>query len=400
VIPDQVVPEDDLLTRAVGAFGGQISLSPNDYLFPETEDRTLSIWDDVDWWSGEEKGAPQPLRAEFDRRTNTPAEARSTAQTVTEQSIGGAGAFRAVEEAQKPVVMTTGSFVKRMLAREGDEYEWGGTSKKTGFDCSGIIYKIMQNAGVNIPRTSGEIIEYAKPISVAKAIKTPGAVLWHEGHIAVSLGNGQTIEAMGEDYGVVRGEAGNGRFTRGGLLPETIPGKAKRQPHRIPRKPTVVAPQQGRKVGAQDLTDTVPLSSSGGFTDALLSLVHEDVEVQTPKGKRALNLADVPKLKSPAEIVSYARRVAKAYGWNDEQFAAINQIVEAESGWDPQADNPTSTASGIPQRLLSAHPFTQGEAKKWKDPRYQVRWLMSYINQRYDGDPLVALRFREANGYY
>jgi cell wall-associated NlpC family hydrolase len=399
VIPDAMPQEDEFLNLAVSGFTGQTSLSPNEYLFPESDDRELSIWDDVDWWTGEERGAPAPLPSQdLDRRTNTPAEARRTAKTFTEQSVGSAAAFRAAEEAHKPVVMTTGSLVKRMLAHVGDEYEWGGTTKKTGFDCSGILYRIFEKAGRIIPRTSGEIYEHSKKISVAKALKTPGAILWHEGHIAVSLGDGvHSVEAMGEDYGVVKATA-TGRFTGGGILPETIPGKAKRPLHRVPR-PTS-APKPGRQVGAADLSSTVPISSSGGFTDALLSLVHDDVRVDTPKGSRLINLADIPKPKTQSEIVAYAHKVAKSYGWNNKQFQAINEIIEAESGWDPKADNPTSTATGIPQRLLSAHPFTQGEKQKWKDPRYQVRWLMSYINARYDGDPLKALRFREENGYY
>lgn len=120
--------------------------------------------------------------------------------------------------------LTASDFVSRLRSHEGQEYEWGGTRAKTGFDCSGLIYRVMQNAGFgNFPRTSVLQIAHAKGIGVREAINTPGALLYFPGHIAVSLGNGGTIEARGEAYGVVEATA-EGRFLAGGLLPEVFYG--------------------------------------------------------------------------------------------------------------------------------------------------------------------------------
>lgn len=114
--------------------------------------------------------------------------------------------------------------LKRWL---GEDYQWGGESRKTGFDCSGFIHAGMGKLGFpNFPRTSTTIIAHCKRISVARALKTPGAVLWHPGHIAVSLGdNKHSREARGEAYGVGDFDA-RGRFQRGGLIPELIGPRA------------------------------------------------------------------------------------------------------------------------------------------------------------------------------
>ena len=68
-------------------------------------------------------------------------------------------------------------------------------------------------------------------MSVDEALKTPGALLFsfsHEptpgggrpssAHVAISLGDGRTIEARGRSYGVGVFEAGN-RFTYAGRIP-------------------------------------------------------------------------------------------------------------------------------------------------------------------------------------
>jgi hypothetical protein len=89
------------------------------------------------------------------------------------------------------------------------------------------------------------------------------------------------------------------------------------------------------------------------------------------------------------------RRAARRYGWTGTQWAAINSIVSSESGWNPNAVNPTSGAYGIPQILPSAHPDTHLQG----DPLGQIKWLLRYIKARY-GSPQAALAFRQQHGWY
>lgn len=41
----------------------------------------------------------------------------------------------------------------------------------------------------------------------------PGLAVWHEGHIGIYIGGGEVIEAMGTQYGVVKTQLKNGRWT-------------------------------------------------------------------------------------------------------------------------------------------------------------------------------------------
>lgn len=97
---------------------------------------------------------------------------------------------------------------------------------------------------------------------------------------------------------------------------------------------------------------------------------------------------------------AYAYKIAKERGWA-RQWWALNEIVTAESGWNPCAVNPgrrlcyyTGTSScGIPQ----AQPCPWRNL--WTTRYAQVRWLMSYIKRRY-GSPLNALAFRRVHNWY
>lgn len=48
----------------------------------------------------------------------------------------------------------------------------------------------------------------------------PGLAVWHEGHIGIYIGNGETIEAMGTRYGVVRRQLSEGSWTHWLKVPD------------------------------------------------------------------------------------------------------------------------------------------------------------------------------------
>lgn len=102
------------------------------------------------------------------------------------------------------------------------------------------------------------------------------------------------------------------------------------------------------------------------------------------------------------------RRLAKKmayqfYGWGAEEFAAIDSIVMRESEWDPTDRNPTSTAHGIGQALLShwgENWQNDPDAQRYmQDPIYQIAWMFKYIVDKY-GTPQAALAYKDANGNY
>ncbi len=96
------------------------------------------------------------------------------------------------------------------------------------------------------------------------------------------------------------------------------------------------------------------------------------------------------------------RTVAKAlmpqFGFGQDQFSCLDSIYNNESGWDPHADNPTSSAYGIPQALPGSKMASAGP--NWaNDPATQIKWGLGYIKDRY-GSPCSAWSFKQSNGWY
>ncbi len=79
----------------------------------------------------------------------------------------------------------------------GVPYTWGGTSPQTGFDCSGLVQKVYQNEGINLPRTAAEQSNVGTPVSsISQAV--PGDLIFYGSpadHVGIYLGNGLMVNA-------------------------------------------------------------------------------------------------------------------------------------------------------------------------------------------------------------
>lgn len=90
------------------------------------------------------------------------------------------------------------------------------------------------------------------------------------------------------------------------------------------------------------------------------------------------------------ELVSKVQGVAALYGWGKgAQWNALSHLIQGESGWNPLAQNPTSTAFGLFQFLNSTWAGTGFE--KTSDPLKQTQAGLTYIKNTY-GDPVTAYR--------
>ncbi len=96
-------------------------------------------------------------------------------------------------------------------------------------------------------------------------------------------------------------------------------------------------------------------------------------------------------------VVEVARRLAAQRGWTGAQWAALSELVSRESSWNPNAQNPTSSAYGLFQFLDSTWASVGG--RKTSDPGKQIAYGLAYIAQRY-GTPVGALRFHDAHNWY
>jgi len=93
-----------------------------------------------------------------------------------------------------------------------------------------------------------------------------------------------------------------------------------------------------------------------------------------------------------------ARALLAEYGWSDDQFGCLDSLWTRESGWNVHADNPSSSAYGIPQALPGSKMASAGD--DWAtNPVTQIRWGLGYIEDRY-GSPCSAWGHSQSHGFY
>ncbi|GAB48613.1 hypothetical protein [Mobilicoccus pelagius] len=99
--------------------------------------------------------------------------------------------------------------------------------------------------------------------------------------------------------------------------------------------------------------------------------------------------------RSPKAV---ARSLASARGWGGRQFACLDALWTKESDWTATADNPTSSAYGIPQALPGRKMASHGA--DWRtNPATQIRWGLDYIDDVY-GSPCRAWSHSRAHNWY
>ncbi len=96
------------------------------------------------------------------------------------------------------------------------------------------------------------------------------------------------------------------------------------------------------------------------------------------------------------------RTVAQAllgeFGFGQDQFGCLDSLWTRESGWRVNADNPSSSAYGIPQALPGSKMASAG-ADWATNPATQIRWGLGYIQDRY-GSPCGAWGHSQSYGWY
>jgi hypothetical protein len=125
---------------------------------------------------------------------------------------------------------TAAQVVALCLQQVGKQYIYGAEAAASevnprAFDCSELIEWACARIGIN-PRfpdgTDAQEAHCARNgtmISVASAVGIKGALLFQPGHVALSLGDGSTVEAMNSQRGVTKGNANNRGWTKAARIP-------------------------------------------------------------------------------------------------------------------------------------------------------------------------------------
>jgi hypothetical protein len=86
------------------------------------------------------------------------------------------------------------------------------------------------------------------------------------------------------------------------------------------------------------------------------------------------------------------------FGFGSDQFGCLDSLWTRESNWRVNADNPSSSAYGIPQALPGSKMSSAGSDWAY-NPETQIRWGLGYIAARY-GTPCGAWGHSQSHGWY
>lgn len=100
----------------------------------------------------------------------------------------------------------------------------------------------------------------------------------------------------------------------------------------------------------------------------------------------------------PKDPRALGQLMAAERGWTGSQWTCLEKLWTKESNWNPRADNPTSSAYGIPQSLPGSKMASKG-ADWATNPATQIAWGLDYIAGSY-GSPCGAWSHSQATNWY
>lgn len=103
----------------------------------------------------------------------------------------------------------------------------------------------------------------------------------------------------------------------------------------------------------------------------------------------------IEEARAPQGAKAVARAMLGEFGWGDGQWSCLDSLWTKESNWSYTADNPSSSAYGIPQAL----PGSKMGGDWQTNPVTQIRWGLGYIRDSY-GSPCSAWSHSRASNWY
>ncbi|MGH3545521.1 MAG: transglycosylase SLT domain-containing protein, partial [Mycobacteriales bacterium] len=140
------------------------------------------------------------------------------------------------------------------------------------------------------------------------------------------------------------------------------------------------------------------------FADRAEAAAADAKKRATEAAEAALGPGGGPPPDAPADCVSYSgvKQIGCSLlvlaGFEAQQMSCLDKLWMKESKWNPQAENKSSGAYGIPQALPGSKMASHGS--DWKtNPVPQIKWGLGYIKGRYN-TPCGAWSQSQNVGWY
>ncbi len=123
------------------------------------------------------------------------------------------GAQPAKIQRQKPSSKAA-AIIRTARTLIGTRYQWGGESPRTGFDCSGFVWFVYRQHGVNLPRISWQ--QFGAGSSVSYGNMRPGDLIFHKVdksgkslHVGIVTDRGTFVHAPSSGKSVMESSLNN-----------------------------------------------------------------------------------------------------------------------------------------------------------------------------------------------
>ena len=285
---------------------------------------------------------------------------------VIEDAIGGANGHGGTREAFLKYAESTFHGVRYLM----------GAASKSVSDCSGMVMQALRHFGINIGRTTVAMQNSSGVQYLGKSLsKTVPGDLVIFGH----------SEGAGGHVGIIK----NPRT--GTMFNETPPYA----------RVTDIASDKGMGYGyyrVRGLHNAKPTKKQATVSKSLTELAKRELGPSALKWiKNNLSEDDGSGLMAGKAVGDHAHWMKQAH-IPERDWAAINYIVSAESGWNPHITNPSSGTYGLGQMQgYNLHYYTRHGSKD--NPVAQLMGIMDYIHERY-GSVAHAVAFRKAHNWY
>ena len=162
-------------------------------------------------------------------------------------------------------------------------------------------------------------------------------------------------------------------------------------------RPATLADRSLEDVAAQRAADRSARVAAERAAAEAAEAARVAAEAAALEAERAAAAERAARAAREADPRSVARQLLAERGQGD-QFGCLDRLWQKESGWRWNADNPTSSAYGIPQSLPGSKMASAGA--DWRtNPVTQIRWGLQYIADVYGG-PCSAWRHSQAVNWY